>query len=368
MKFLNLALQGGGSHGAFTWGVLDALLEDGTVQFPAISGTSAGAVNAVGLASGWAVAGHSGASPAEGARQALRTIWDEVVALGAYGSLQRDLLRAFFGGTLALAMQPQRPLAFNPLRALLEQHVAFEALQDAAAPRVHVGATHVGTGKAVVFSGAALTLDAVLASACLPQVFPPVTIGDDMYWDGGYSVNPPLTPFLHTPSGGDVLLVQINPVSQVVAPASAAEIQERANELSFNAGLLSQVRAVEHVNQLVDLGVLPGDRRLRLHRIDGGEALQRFPQSTRATADAGLVRELFALGRESAAQWLSVHAVDIGQRDTLPYGEYADDTWLKFEASVPARGRGRRIAAILGALVRARPAIALEQPRAASRG
>lgn len=350
MKTLNLALQGGGSHGAFTWGVLDALLEDGSLRFPSISGTSAGAVNAVGLASGWAVALRSGGSPTEGARQALRSIWDEVVALGAYGSLQRDLVRALFGVALPLAMQPHAPLAFNPLRALLEQRVSFEALHDAAAPRVHVGATHVGTGKAVVFSGAALTLDAVLASACLPQVFPPVTVDGEMYWDGGYSVNPPLAPFLHMPSGGDVLLVQINPVSQAATPSTPAEIQERANELSFNAGLLSQVRAVAHVNQLVDLGLLPGERRLRLHRIDGGEQLQRFPQSTRATADPGLVRELFALGREAATQWLRVHASAIGQRDTLPYGEYADDTWLQFRQSAPAGSWRRRIAAMLHAL------------------
>lgn len=347
MKTLNLALQGGGSHGAFTWGVLDALLEDGGLHFPSISGTSAGAVNAVGLASGWAAALRSGGSPAEGARQALRSIWDEVVALGAYGSLQRELVRVFFGAALPLAVQP---LAFNPLRSLLERHVAFEVLQDAAAPRVHVGATHVRTGKAVVFSGASLTIDAVLASACLPQVFPPVTIGDEMYWDGGYSVNPPLTPFLHAPSGGDVLLVQINPVLQTASPSTPAEIQERANELSFNAGLLSQVRAVAHVNQLVDLGLLPGDRRLRLHRIDGGEQLQRFPQSTRATADPRLVRELFALGREAAAQWLRVHASAIGQHDTLPYGEYADDTWLQFRRGAPAGSWRHRIAAMLRAL------------------
>lgn len=356
MTALNLALQGGGSHGAFTWGVLDTLLEDGTVHFPSISDTSAGAVNAVGLASGWAVALRSAESPAEGARRALRSIWDEVVALGAYGSLQRELVRAFFGAALPLAMHPHAPLAFNPLRGLLEQHVAFDALQDAGAPRVHVGATHVRTGKAAVFSGAALTLDAVLASACLPQVFPPVTIDDEMYWDGGYSVNPPLTPFLHAPSGSDVLLVQINPVMQAASPSTPADIQERANELSFNAGLLSQVRAVAHVNQLVDLGLLPAQRRLRLHRIDGGEQLQKFPQSTRSTADPGLVRELFALGREAAAQWLRVHASAIGQRDTLPYGEYADDTWLQFRQSAPAGSLRSRIAAMLRALRQSAPA------------
>jgi NTE family protein len=349
MKKLHLALQGGGSHGAFTWGVLDALLEDQTLHFPALSGTSAGAVNAVALASGWAGAVRAGRPPREAAREALRAVWDEVVAMGTYTSMQREWVRVFFGAALPFGLQmPAAPLAFNPLRGLLERRVDFDALQHPAAPRLHIGATHVRTGRTEIFSGAAVTVDTVLASACLPQLFPPVVIGGEMYWDGGYSVNPPLAPFLRLPAGGDVLLVQINPVLQSHAPSTPAEVQERTNELSFNAGLLSQVRAVEHFNQLVDLGLVPRERRLRLHRIDGGEALQRFPQSTRATADEALVGELFALGRAAATQWLRNEAGAVGLRDTLPYGDYCDATWLRFEPRPDAFWR-RGVTAFLGA-------------------
>lgn len=341
MKTVNLALQGGGSHGAFTWGVLDALLQDGSLAFPGISGTSAGAVNAVALAGGWAAAQRRGDDPRQGARATLRSVWEEVAALGAYGALQRDLVQALFGPVMPFALRAPA-LGFNPLAPLLQRHVDFGLLGAEGVPRVFVGATHVRSGRATIFSGRALTLEAVLASACLPQLFPPVSIEGELYWDGGYSANPPLSPFLHGARGGDVLLVQINPVLQAEPPRTPQAIAERANELAFNAGLLSQVRAVEHVNQLVHLGLLPREQGLRLHRIDGGRALQRFPQSTRGSADAGLVRELFALGHEAAAQWLATHAASVGLRGTLPYDEYADDTWLRFAAALRPRRWWRR--------------------------
>jgi len=338
MTLVNLALQGGGSHGAFTWGAIDALLGDPSLAFSGISGTSAGAVNAVALASGWATAAREGASTRDGARQSLRAVWDEVVRLSTFGSIPRDLLRAFLGFAPLLGWRGGTPpLSFNPLQPLLTRHIDFDALQDAHAPRVFVGATHVRSGRAAIFSGADVTLHAVLASACLPQLFPPVTIRGEQYWDGGYSVNPPLAPFLHE-RGGDVLLVQINAVLQPTAPRTPLEVQERANELTFNAGLLSQIRAVEHVNQLVDLGLLPRQRKLRLHRIDGGEDLARFPTSTRSTADAGMVRELFALGQASAQAWLRTNRTALGERGTLPYADYADDTWLQFLDPAGTRG------------------------------
>ncbi|WP_082792684.1 patatin-like phospholipase family protein [Ramlibacter tataouinensis] len=338
MTMLNLALQGGGSHGAFTWGVLDALLAEASLEFPSISGTSAGAVNAVALASGWATATSSGASPRENARRVLRGVWNEVANLSPFGRVQRELLQVLTGCNPLFAWHAISPLAFNPLEPLLARHVDFEALRGPGAPRVLVGATQVRTGRAAIFSGADLTLQAVLASTCLPQLFPPVSIGGELYWDGGYSVNPPLAPFLHGFRGGDVLIVQINSVRQSTLPGTPQEVYERANELTFNAGLLSQIRAVEHINQLVKLGILPRERQLRMHRIDGGEALARFPQSTRSGVDAGLVRELFALGQESAVQWLRSDRAALGHRETLPYADYADDTWLEFQGLVRARG------------------------------
>ena len=327
---LQLALQGGGSHGAFTWGVLDALLEDGGLRFPAISGTSAGALNAVALAAGWAGALRAGGEPAAGARACLRSVWEDVMAMGTVGAVQRQLAGPFFGAAPSLAaLFAATALGFPPLRQLLERRIDFGALRHPGAPRVFLGATHVRSGRAAIFTGAGVTADAVLASACLPQLFPPVVIDGEAYWDGGYSVNPPLAPLLRA-GGGDVLLVQINPVLRPTLPATPQDVQARSQELTFNAGLLSQIRAVEHVNQLVELGLLPRQQHVRLHRIDGGAGMQQLPQWSRMDADAAMVRTLFALGRQAAADWLAHHRGALGRRDTLDYAEYADDTWLHF--------------------------------------
>lgn len=330
MKPLHLALQGGGSHGAFTWGVLDALLQE-DAALPSLSGSSAGALNAVALASGWSVAARTGADPRDGARETLGGVWEEVMSLGAFGAAQRQWLSAWVG-TASMMRWPSGPaLPFHPLEKLLQRHIDFVALQEAGAPAVHVGATHVRSGRAKIFSGAAVTLDAVLASTCLPTLFPTARVEGEAYWDGGYSVNPPLSPFLAMDGPIDVLLVQINPMSAAV-PDTMHDVQQRAQELAFNAGLLSQVRAVAHINQLVALGLLPAERMIRLHRISGSDDLQRFPASSRASADAGVIRELFALGREAGARWVADCGAQVGFSATLDPAEYADDTWLRFGA------------------------------------
>ncbi len=352
MKPLHLALQGGGSHGAFTWGVLDALLQEEAV-LPSLSGSSAGALNAVALASGWSVAARTGGDLRAGARETLHSVWEEVMHLGVYAAVQRQWLSAWIG-TASMAAWPSGPaLAFHPLENLLQRHIEFAALQDAGVPAVHVGATHVRSGGAKIFSGAAVTLDAVLASTCLPTLFPTVLVDGEAYWDGGYSVNPPLSPFLALDGPVDVLLVQINPQSTAV-PDTMHDVQQRAQELAFNAGLLSQVRAVAHINQLVALGLLPAGRMIRLHRIGGGDDLQRFPPSSRASADPGVIRELFALGREAGARWVADCGAQVGFSATFDAGEYADDTWLRFGAPASREASWRlRAAARLRAMIEA---------------
>lgn len=332
MNPICLALQGGGSHGAFTWGVLDALLE-AQAALPSLSGSSAGALNAVALASGWSVAARTGGDCRAGAREALRGVWEEVVGLGLYGAVQRQWLSAWIGAASLIGWPGGPALSFHPLESLLQRHIDFGALQDRGTPAVHVGATHVRSGRAKIFSGTAVTLDAVLASTCLPTLFPTVLVDGEAYWDGGYSVNPPLSPFLALDGPVDVLLVQINPMSAAV-PDTMHDVQQRAQELAFNAGLLSQVRAVAHINQLVALGLLPAGRMIRLHRISGSDDLKRFPASSRASADAGVIRELFALGREAGARWVAECGTQVGSSATLDPAEYADDTWLRF--GVPA--------------------------------
>jgi NTE family protein len=355
MRILNFALQGGGSHGAFTWGVLDALLEDGRVAFEGLSGTSAGAVNAVALAAGWTGAEAAGRDPREGAREKLGAVWQRIGALGRLGTLQQQFLRVLWGGW-ASEFHPAKvmgaglrgmvspyqgnPLGLNPLRDLLQQEIDFERLGRQRSLKVFVSATQVRTGKAVVFGGSRLDLQAVLASTCLPALFHAVEIDGEAYWDGGYSVNPPLQPLVRECSSADIVLVQLNPLETAEVPRSAAGIQDRVSELTFNASLLTQMRAIAFVNRLVEQGAVsdPRCRSVRLHRVDGAEALAEFPASSRVSADPAMIQRLFEGGRQAGHSWLDRHYEAIGQRGTVDIaGDYLDDTWMDPPAA-PVRG------------------------------
>ncbi|MFD0668100.1 patatin-like phospholipase family protein [Ramlibacter sp. MAHUQ-53] len=354
-KTLNLALQGGGSHGAFTWGVLDALLADRRIAIEGLSGTSAGAVNAVALASGWATAK---GDRRVAAREALARLWDEVGSWGALGSLQDRMARALWGGdgapwglpnpwaqavTGLLSPYQTNPLDINPLRDLLQRRIDFTALRRAGVPRVFVSATHVATGKAVIFSGAALTRDAVAASACLPTLFQAVRIGGQAYWDGGYAVNPPLTPLIASGRHDDILVVQINPLRRDGLPDTASRIADRMNELTFNASLLAQMRGIDKINRLIEGGhMVPGHcKSVRLHRVDGGAALLAYTAASKADTDPALIRDLFHIGQDAGRQWLVLHADDIGVRGTVDVAaDYEDDTRIDWPSACapPAEG------------------------------
>jgi NTE family protein len=340
-KTISLALQGGGSHGAFTWGVLDALLEDGRLEIDGISGTSAGAMNAVALAHGFSTAKRtSGASkpdPREAARESLATFWAEVVKLGAANTLQRNMLDVWLGGwSLAADSLPQsmlspyqtNPLDINPFRRLLERLFDFERIGKLAAPRVFVSATQVSTGKAEIFSGTRLTCASLMASACLPMLFHAVEIDGEHYWDGGFSGNPAMHPLIYRCHASDVLLVQINPIERNNLPNTGAEIMDRINELTFNASLLSQMRAIDFVNRMLDRGRLDTDRYrpILLHRIDGGETLEALPASSKTSADGNMIDQLHNLGRKCAQVWLKKHFADLGQKTTINIArDYLDD-------------------------------------------
>ena len=327
---LNLALQGGGSHGALTWGVLDALLEDGRFTLDGISGTSAGAMNAVAVAHGFAQAALQHKDPrdvhAAGcalARQTLTRLWEGVGMLGSlmWGvPLQNNPLL----GLMSQWLSPYQanPLGINPLRHLLEREVDFDALCHASngcGPKVFVCATNVRTGQGEIFSGARLSADAVMASACLPLMFKAVEIEGERYWDGGYSGNPALHPLIYNTACSDILLVQINPIQYRALPETAQEIMERTNEVTFNASLLAEMRAIEFVRRLLAEGRLDPQRykSVRLHRVDGGALLARFGSTSKARADLAFVRQLFALGRAEGQRWLQAHAADVGVRPTI---------------------------------------------------
>lgn len=342
-RTLNLALQGGGSHGAFTWGVLDALLEDGRLGLEGLSGTSAGAVNAVALASGWGRARLGGKDPRQGARESLDRLWRQIAAWGNLGAWQRRLADLLWGGlpaelapahflaqTLRSLMSPYQanPLDINPLRDLLEQEIDFEAVRRSGL-KVFVSATHVNTGKATIFTGERLDARAVMASACLPMLFQAVEIDGQQYWDGGYSVNPALSPLIHACDTADVMLVQINALMREHTPRTPAEILDRVNELTFNASLLTQMRAIEYLNRMVAEGaVAEADCKLiRVHRIDGGKAMHDYPPSSRTSTDATMIAELFELGRTAAQRWLRQHFHAVGRVSTVDIArDYLDDT------------------------------------------
>lgn len=327
---LNLALQGGGSHGAFTWGVLDALLEDGGFVLEGISGTSAGAMNAVALAHGFSQAAlqHKDAAEAHRAgcalaRESLTRLWEGV---GAMGSLMWGVP---LQGNPLLGMMSQwlspyqtNPLGINPLRGLLERVVDFDALchaRRASVPKVFVCATNVRTGRGEIFSGARLSADAVMASACLPLMFKAVPIGGEHYWDGGFSGNPALYPLIYQTQCADVLLVQINPIEHRDLPDTAQEIMERMNEVTFNASLLGELRAIDFVRRLLAEGRLDPQhyKSMRMHRIDGGSVLAPFGDASKMRADMGFVRQLFQLGRTEGERWLHRHRRDVGVQHTL---------------------------------------------------
>jgi NTE family protein len=353
---LNLALQGGGSHGAFTWGVLDALLADGRVTLEGISGTSAGAMNAVALAHGFAQAqGKPGADMRESARESLAGFWGGIVNMGALGQAQKAPFDLLFGSagaesptavwadamakywTNTVSPYQSNPFDINPLRDFLENHIDFERLGRAECyqqVKVFVVATRVTTGKAEVFSGKRLTVQAVMASACLPTVFQAVEIEGEHYWDGGYSGNPAIHPLIYKCESRDIMLVQINPLRRDTVPTSATDIMDRLNEITFNAPLIAEMRAIDFVKRLLAEGKLdPAQYKdVLMHRVDGGEALEQYHAATKSSTDAKLIQTLHALGQARGKAWLARHHDDLGQVSSVNIArDYLDDLRVPVE-------------------------------------
>lgn len=352
---VNLALQGGGSHGAFTWGVLDTLLDDGRVGLEGISGTSAGAMNAVAMAHGFAQAqGKSPEKMRDSARASLKQFWDGIVDMGAVGNsisqAQRAPFELLFGGfggltgnqspsklmtdamtslwTMTMSPYQSNPLDINPLQDFLEDNIDFEQLSAYKALKVFVVATNVKTGKAEVFSGKRLSAKAVMASACLPTVFQAVEIAGEHYWDGGFSGNPAIHPLIYDCKSRDIVLIQINPIKRDALPTNAGDIMDRVNEITFNSALIAEMRAIDFVKRLLAQGKLdPAHYKdVLMHRIDGGEILEGFHASTKSATDAKLIYTLRDLGHDCARQWLARHFSALGVASSVNLGrDYLDD-------------------------------------------
>jgi NTE family protein len=330
---IDLALQGGGSHGAFTWGVLDRLLEEPRLTLEGISGTSAGAMNAVVLADGICEGGR------EGGRAALEKFWRRVSDAALLSPLRRGPLEMLTGSwsldhspmfnaiemaSRVLSPYDLNPQGNNPLRQILTDCVDFERLTRAPL-LLFVTATNVRTGRGRVFRNAAITPDVLLASACLPTMFQAVEIDGDPYWDGGYTGNPSLAPLVRECNASDTLLVQINPIERVGTPRSAREISNRLNEISFNSPLLKELRAMA----LLRRATVPGEGELarwahmRIHRI-ASEEMTQLGASSKLIAEWAFFEKLRDTGRRAAEAFLDAHRDDLGQRSSLDLDAYLE--------------------------------------------
>jgi NTE family protein len=324
---LNLALQGGGAHGAFTWGVLDALLEDGRTEFDGVSGTSAGAMNAVVLAQGWMTGGR------DGARAALSAFWAAVSK-----SVPFETTVASAAGqhvTLAPAMKlllrfanhfaPEQinPLDFNPLRNIVSEQVDFERLRRESPVKLFVAATHANTGKLRIFRNAEMSVDSVMASACLPAMHRAVEIDGEPYWDGGYSANPAVFPLFHECATPDILLVLLAPLEYGALPNTADGIKARMLEVAFNSNFLREMRMFAHLNEVAHHSPFPLGRferrvlRTKFHVVEAHEQMSELTVETKLAASKHFLERLRDLGRERAKAWLNAHYAQIGNRSTV---------------------------------------------------
>lgn len=324
-KRVSLALQGGGSHGAFTWGVLERLLEDERIVIEGISGSSAGAVNAAVLAHGFARGGR------EGGIRALEDFWQRMVSTTPSGGWAFDPAGRKAGPTMDALMFLSRfltpgqlnPFNLNLLRDVLAAQIDFGVLREDSPIRLFVAATQIATGRARIFATPEISLDVLLASACLPSFNQPVVINNEAYWDGGLTANPPLRPLLYHCDAPDMLIVAINPRRREDAPATADEIRQRLTEISFNAAAASELEGIALAKQEAErdrwsLGRLDRKlRRLNLHMIDAEDYMNRLNVSSRLNTDAGFIAALRKEGRERAGAWLRRNFRHIGSRSSF---------------------------------------------------
>ncbi len=334
-RSVNLALQGGGAHGAFAWGILDRFLESGMIEIEGISGTSAGSMNAVIYAWGWYSGGR------DGAREALHRYWQTISRLGN-GGMNRYWEPFMFGGKQAEAARRAQapaleslrllsstvspyqfnPLNYHPLRKVLNEQVDFESLRTCQSTKLFLSATNVKSGKVRVFNTAEMSVDVVLASACLPELFQAVEIEGQHFWDGGYMGNPVLYPLFYETQSRDVIILHINPITRENLPKLASEIHDRVNEITFNSSLMKELRAVAFVQKLLDDGMIKDEFRDRfkhvlIHSVRADQALKNMSVTTKFCMDWSFLTELRDRGRTAADEWLTANHANLGVRSSV---------------------------------------------------
>lgn len=323
-KVINLALQGGGSHGAFTWGVIDRLLDDERFDFDGICGTSAGAMNSVVCAYGLLQGGRAGA------KKLLRDFWRRISIEQSFSILQPSLWDRMSKGwglefspayawfdMMSFMLSPYQfnPMNVNPLLEIIREMVDFDALRRQKEIKLFVCATNVMKGRVRVFKTHELSAKAVMASACLPHVFQAVEIDGEHYWDGGYMGNPPMFPLIDHTNTQDILIVQINPIYSKKVPTNADEIRDRINELSFNSSLMLEMRRINSSQKLVNRGVNMGGRLkdLHIHHIIPGDEIAELNVTSKMNADWLFLKKLHRRGYTLADEWVKEHYDKVGK-------------------------------------------------------
>jgi NTE family protein len=331
-KKINLALQGGGSHGAFTWGVLDALLEDGRFDFEGISATSAGSMNAIVMVAGFIAGG------ADGARRHLQQFWRKVSDAGAVFSPTQNMTShnpfsdfmpkwlttensaLQFMNAMAQNISPYQfnPMNYNPLQGILQDMVDFEAIRKNKEFKLFITATNVRTGSARIFTSSEMNCHMIMASAALPNVFQAVEIDGDAYWDGGYVGNPSLWPLFYETEGHDLLIVHVNPIIHHGIPKDALSIEDRVNEITFNSAMLKEMRAIGFVQKLLHQNMLKEEykkkyRDVLIHAIRAEEVMRSFGMTTKFDTSWNVLNRLYEAGRKSAQEWVADNFDKIGK-------------------------------------------------------
>lgn len=360
-KPINLALQGGGAHGAYAWGVLDYLLEDGRLNVEGICATSAGTMNACAYAYG-----HHTGGP-EKAREMLHRFWYNIHKAGvAYNPARApswnslfpafkdfapsNAINFFWFDTLTRMFSPSQfnPFDFNPLRDVLSETIDFDELKKCQCTKLFISTTHVRTGKVRVFNADQMNIDVAMASACLPYLFRAVEIDDEAFWDGGYVGNPALFPLFYETDARDVLIVHINPIEREEVPDTAPEIMNRINEISFNSSLIQEMRAIAFVKKLVERDMLKGEyqdnfKDVLVHSLRADRAMKDLNIGTKFNSDWGFLTELRDKGRAEMKAWLAKHYDDVGQKDSVDLNEeflYSVTRMFERDGGVKKRVKG----------------------------
>ena len=331
-KVINLALQGGGSHGAFTWGVLDRLLEDERVSIEGISGTSAGALNAVALADGLAAGGR------EGARNALHRYWRKIsdaASRGIFSPSPLDKANPDFGlehspgylmmESLSYYASPYQmnPLNYNPFKELLEEAIDFERVRQQQVVKLFICATNVETAKLKIFEGKDIGAEHVLASACLPLMMHAVKIDGHYYWDGSFTSNPAIFPLLFNCDSPDIVMIHITPADRPGIPTTSPSIMNRMQEISFNTSLFREMRTIAYLTSLIEAGRVEGAKRAFMHLIEAEDLIRKLSWSSRLNGDWAFLTYLHKMGRDRAEAWLNVNLDRVGVESTVDlYAKY----------------------------------------------